>query len=107
MRNIQIQPLPNQELTFTLGKVNYFIVLRYISESLSTIDITANNEVVLQAFRVIQGGLLIPYEYLEKGGNFIFYSQSGSNPDYLEFNVSQFLYYLTPSEVEEVRNAAP
>lgn len=107
MRNIQIEQLPNQELTFTLDNVNYFLILRYINETLTTIDITANNEILLQAFRVIQGGFLIPYEYLERGGNFIFYSQVGSNPNYLEFNSTQFLYYLTSDEVEEIRNAAP
>jgi hypothetical protein len=49
--------------------------------------------------RAIPNKLLLPYDYLEIYGSFFFNTQNDDYPDYNQFGITQYLYYLSAAEL--------
>jgi hypothetical protein len=104
VKNITIQPVPNQKFTVNIGDYRYDIALRYIQPGVMSYDLSIDEVPVIQGQRIIVGQFFMPYQYQEKDGNFYLYAPPGQNPDYDQLGKSQLLYYLNVDEVAEVRN---
>ncbi len=99
---INIQPVPNQSLSIALDDVQYDISIKEINNSMA-VDLSRNNQLVIQGARVVAGTPFIAYRYLEDG-NFIFTTAHGEQPYYTKFGISQSLIYLTRAELAEIRS---
>jgi hypothetical protein len=104
MKNITIQPVPNQKFTVNIGDYRYDIALRYIEPGVMSYDFSIDKIFDIQGQRIIVGQFFMPYQYQEKDGNFYLYVPPGQTPDYGQFGQSQLLYYLNADEVDGVRN---
>lgn len=97
-QRIPLANLQSQRFTVTLDGDIYTLRIKAVPAGLIC-DISINEEVILQGHRIVGGSPLIPYTYLERG-NFIFVSSvANAEPDYRQFNETQNLYYLSPSEI--------
>lgn len=103
MIQIDVQQIPNQEFEKEIDGVRYTIKFRTFHK-MTLADITIDDIVVKRSIRVCPNTLIIPYKYLTKGGNFVFYSIDNSYPHYSKFGVTQQLVYLTDTEIQELKN---
>lgn len=94
---IPLQPVVNQTLSIVLDNTVHEIALT-TANNVIAFSLTRDNVVLLTNLRVVAGTPLIPYTYLEQG-NFIFLTENDALPDYRQFNITQFLVYLTPAEL--------
>lgn len=97
-----LKPIPNQQFKVTIGDFEYGFRFTFCREFISY-DLSINGEKILDGFRIVFGQLLITYPRLERDGNFILDIPEGSQPDYTQFGVSQFLRYLNQSETDQFR----
>ncbi len=102
MIEIPIQAVPNQSLTFESVGGRYDLVIRD-SDGIVSVDVTREDVVIIQGSRAMPSGAIIPYRHLESG-NFAIITEEDAYPAYLEFGVSQRLFYLTPAELEALRS---
>ena len=103
MQTIQLQPIPNQELTVTLESVQFDISLRAIN-SVMYITVLVGGVAILSGSRCVAGMALLPYHYLEGlTGNFAFITANDDLPYYDQFGVSQTLVYATAAELAAIR----
>ena len=94
---IPLNPVPKQSVTVPLDDIVFNIAVKS-TENNTIVDITADDEVIIQGARVIDNTFIIPYKYLEKG-NFFFTVEKGEKATYPRFGVDQFLVYATESEL--------
>lgn len=100
---VPLESLPNQSLSIQLEENRYDLRFRDLGGMMS-VDISINDEVILQGSRVTGAAPLIPYKYLEQGGgNFLFVTELGDIPYWDQFGVTQSLLYVTKAELEAVR----
>ena len=100
---VPLEAVPNQSLSIQLEENRYVLRFREIG-GMMAVDISINEEIILQGERVVAGSGLIPYRYLEEGGgNFIFITELGDIPYYDQFGVTQTLLYVTIEELGEIR----
>lgn len=105
---IALQPIASQELTFVADSQQYDVTIR-ANDDVMFMDIAINGVVVITECVCLVGQVVIPYSYLEgAGGNFIFTTASGGNPQYLNFGGPDVLLYATNAEMATARalNAA-
>lgn len=98
---VPLARVPNQTFSITLDSNQYNIGV-FTTRSTMAIDITRNNEIVIQGQRLVPDSIVIPYRYLEDG-NFFILTENGEYPFYTEFGVSQTLLYASTAELEELR----
>jgi hypothetical protein len=67
-----------------------------------TVTIIRDNILIISNVRAVPQSPLIPYQYLE-AGNFIVTTDNDEYPIYTQFGITQYLVYLTQSELEELR----
>lgn len=103
---VPLQSIPNQEFTIVLDNNTYDIVVRYTNGATS-VTITCNGTLIIENMQTVAGALIIPYQYLENSGNFIFVTSNQELPLYSEFGITQFLYYLNASDLATLRTPAP
>lgn len=97
MLQIAIQNLPNQEFSVFIGNYNYD--LRFMTfNQLTFCDIYRDNQVIALGVRCMPNQKLIPYEYMERGGNFFFHCINNDYPTFEQFGITQFLRYATTAE---------
>lgn len=103
---MQVLPLastPNQSFTFTTS--NFRFDIRVASDGGGvTVSLSEAGAVIVSNTRALAGEAIIPYRYKEKG-NFIFLTLDEELPFYSLFGVSQFFVYLSPDEIEDLRNS--
>lgn len=100
---IPIESIANQSLSIQLDEVRYELRFRDIGNMMS-VDISIDDELILEGFRVVGGFPLIPYKYLEgDGGNFIFLTDLGDIVYWDQFGITQSLMYFSAEELEVVR----
>lgn len=109
MQIIPLQPLPAQTFNIIVDEVSYDFTIRATATAANPsapiiYDITIDGVLELAGFRLVAGQFLIPYKYLERGGNFIFLLPDGADFDYSEFGKSEILYYFNAAEVSQWRN---
>lgn len=108
MMPITLQPIASQDLTFVADNQQYEITIR-ANDDIMFMDVTMNGAVVITECPCLVGQAVIPYSYLEgAGGNFIFTTASGGNPQYANFGGPDVLLYATNAEMATARalNAA-
>lgn len=101
MIQIEIQKIPNQEFSVEINEVRYLLRIRTFKE-MTFMDITINDELVKGSVRCCPNTLVIPYDYLTEGGNFIWQCLNNDYPSYEKFGDTQFLNYLTDEEISEL-----
>lgn len=120
MRLIPIANLPNQSLSVSVDNIFYDIRLKQIASSPKIVNgvvlytenvimassIIRNNILIQEGIRIVPGLPLMPFLFQENNeGNFFLTTANDDYPDYQQFGISQFLYYLTQSELQAVRSA--
>lgn len=103
MIDIGIAALPNQSLTIQLDERFYEIELREANGVMSA-TITRDGVTLVSNIRVTAGTPLLPYRYQESG-NFIMTTDGEAIPYWDQFNVTQFLVYLSAAELAAYRGA--
>jgi hypothetical protein len=101
MLQIPISAVVNQTFSIVLDSIQYDLAI-YLAKNVMAMDITRNNIPVLLGERLLPNSLIIPYRYLENG-NFFMTSEDGQYPIYTEFGVTQFMYFLSQSELTALR----
>lgn len=101
MIQIDLAAVPNQSFSIRLDNNLYDITITDLGTIMSA-TIVKNNETLLSNTRIVNGSLIIPYSYLEDG-NFFITSDDNDIPYYTEFNITQFLYYVSQAELAALR----
>ena len=103
MIDVGIATLANQALSIQLDERFYEIELREANGVMSA-TITRDGVTLISNVRVTAGTPLLPYRYQE-AGNFIMTTDGEAIPYWDQFNVTQFLVYLTADELAAYREA--
>lgn len=103
MIDIGIATLANQALSIQLDERFYEIELREANGVMSA-TITRDGVTIVSNIRVTAGTPLLPYRYQE-AGNFIMTTDGEAIPYWDQFNVTQFLVYLSADELAAYRGA--
>lgn len=103
MIDVGIATLANQALSIQLDERFYEIELREANGVMSA-TITRDGVTIVSNMRVTAGTPLLPYRYQE-AGNFIMTTDGEAIPYWDQFNVTQFLVYLSAAELAAYRGA--
>lgn len=103
MIDVGIATLANQALSIQLDERFYEIELREANGVMSA-TITRDGVTIVSNMRVTAGTPLLPYRYQE-AGNFIMTTDGEAIPYWDQFNVTQFLVYLSAVELAAYRGA--
>ncbi len=103
MIDVGIATLPNQALSIQLDERFYEIELREANGVMSA-SIVRDGVTLVSNIRVTAGTPLLPYRYQE-AGNFIMTTDGEAIPYWDQFNVTQFLVYLSADELAAYRGA--
>jgi hypothetical protein len=112
MINIPLQAIPNQNFNIQLNEQSYDITIKSCANSTNPLanfmvaTIFINNVLIIENVRLTGYRPIIPYKYLENG-NFLIITMNGEYPDYMLFNNTQFLIYVSQAELDAIRNASP
>jgi len=105
MQTIDLEVTPSQAVTFVADNQQYNVTVRS-NDDMTFMDVSINGAVVATQLPCIVGQIVMPYEYLEgDGGNFIFTTASGDNPQYANFGSSDVLLYISNAELAAARAA--
>lgn len=104
MQLINLSAEPSQQFTVGLNEHNFDITLRDVG-GMCIMDITVDGDVLARALPVFPNQPVIPYPYLARFGNFVFFSATDDYPTWEMLGKSVNLYFLTPEEIAEVANA--
>lgn len=101
--SITLQATPNQSLSIQQDNTNYELVFHF-ARAAATVSITIDGVLVTSGLRFYADTPLIPYAYQEAdGGNFVFTTSLDALPDFTEYGVTQFLFYVSAAEVADAR----
>ncbi len=104
MQVIDLEAVTSQDVTFVADGQQYELVIR-ANDDVMFMDVTINGVVVITACPCLVGQQVIPYAYLEgAGGNFIFTTASGANPQYANFGGADVLLYASNAEMASARS---
>ncbi|MBE5250938.1 hypothetical protein [Mixta mediterraneensis] len=92
MREIPLNPVPNQRLQITIDDNRWDLTIK-VARNMMVCDIRRNDEVVMLATRATTDAPLIPYSYLTPAGNFAFITERDALPWYEEFGKTQSLVF--------------
>lgn len=101
MQQIPIQSLPNQSFNMSLDGNQWDITIKSISGA-TVVSLARNNVDIIDGVRAVAGSFIIPSQY-EEAGNFIFVTQSFQLPVYTQFNITQYLVYVSAAELAVFR----
>lgn len=105
MMPVTLQAIPNQEVQFVADGQQYDITIR-ANDDVMFMDVSMNGAVVGTQYLCLVNQMVMPYPYLEgAGGNFIFTTASGENPQYANFTGPDVLLYATNAEMAQQRAA--
>lgn len=100
---VPLQAIPSQSFSIQLDNSIYNITLRFVVNFMA-IDLMRDNVQILSGIRVVPGYPIIPFQYIENGnGNFALITFNNDYPIYTAFNITQFLIYANPQELEVIR----
>jgi len=103
---VPLKAVPNQSLSIRLENRRYDIQIQQATGVMAA-TISRDSEKLVDSMRCVVGVGLLPYEYLEdNSGNFFFQTEQENLPDYNEFGITQFLYYFSDAELQELRDGA-
>ena len=101
MNLLDLQALPNQSFSIVLNNNRYDITIHEASGIMAA-TIKRNGVEIITGQRITAGTFLLPYTYLEDG-NFLLSNQNDDVIYYTAFGQSQFLYYLSPNDLAQLR----
>jgi hypothetical protein len=101
---IPLNAQPNQRLTVRLEGQLYEITVKAAAGCL-VCSISRNGLELVANTRCLPWKALIPYQYLEDGGNFCFVNEDKAYPAYARLGVQDQLVYVTAEELKELRHA--
>ncbi len=101
MIDIGIATVPNQTLSIQIDERAYDLTLRETNGCMS-VTIVRDLVTLVTNLRVVAGTPMLPYKYQESG-NFAMLVENEDLPYWDKFNVTQFLVYLSASEVAALR----
>lgn len=88
----------NQSMSFVEDGSFYTVAIRTVF-NVSLITITRNGEVVVSSKRCVPSQFLLMKYQMAEFGNFAFINASNEYPNYVDFGVTTFLAYYSPSEM--------
>lgn len=101
MIDVGIATLPNQALSIQLDERFYEIAIREANGVMSA-TLVRDGVTLISNVRVTAGTPLLPYRYQESG-NFVMTTDNEAIPYWDQFNVTQFLVYLSADELAALR----
>lgn len=101
MKQIDLQPIPNQAFSVRLGDSLYNITIKETA-GVMCMTIFRDNVSIVENIRITSGQPVIQYLYQEDG-NFFFTNATEDLIYYTQFGVTQFLYYASASELLDLR----
>lgn len=101
MIDIGIATVPNQTLSIQIDERAYDLTLRETNGCMS-VTIVRDRVTLVTNLRVVAGTPMLPYKYQESG-NFTMLVENEDLPYWDKFNVTQFLVYLSASEIAALR----
>lgn len=104
MMPVTLQSIPLQRTQFVADGQQYDIRVWFDGIDMMFMDVTINNVLIVSSCPCLTGQMVIPYSYLEgDGGNFIWNTVSGGNPNYKNFGASDTLLYASAAEMAQAR----
>lgn len=104
MRQIPLQAVPNQSLSFTADDNRWQVTIKKAITSM-IMDITINDVVIMSGTRIPGDDFIIPYPYLgTRQGNLMLTTQQDLLPAFEQFGTTQQLFYWSPDEMEALAN---
>lgn len=104
MQTIELQAIPNQQLTVVLDGILYDLTIKETNGCMS-MDVTRGGVVVTTGCRCVAGQPILPYVSLEGSfGNFAFITAGGDLPYFDQFGTTQTLCFATEAEIGAIRN---
>lgn len=103
MIDVDIATVANQAFSIQLDSRFYEIELREVNGAMAA-SIVRDGETLISNSRITAGAPLLPYRYQETG-NFIMTTDNEELPYWDQFNVTQFLVYLSADELAAYRGA--
>lgn len=102
MRQIQLQQIPNQSLSFTRDDNRWQVTIKQAVTSM-IIDVVINDVPVITGVRITGDDFIIPYSYMGVlQGNLMLTTQQDFLPDFNQFGLTQKLYYWSPEEMQSI-----
>lgn len=102
MIEVPLQPVANQSLTVTLEGSRYGLTLKE-THGVMSLDVVRDEVELLRGHRVVAAAPLLPYRFLQDGGNFVLLTENDELPYYAQFGFTQQLVYLTAAEVAALK----
>ena len=100
MRQIPLQPVPNQSLSFTQNENRWEVTIKQAVTSMIA-DVTINDVRVISGVRIPGDGFILPYTSMGVlQGNLMLTTQQEFLPDWELFGQTQQLFYWTPDEIK-------
>ncbi|CAH7182818.1 conserved hypothetical protein [Vibrio chagasii] len=96
---IDIKPLSNQQISKEIDGVQYTIAIKN-ADGLMVYSIEADGQILVSNFRFSKTELMLSYPRLQVNGDFYLTTLDGEAANYLEFGVTQFLYFLSLDDLE-------
>lgn len=93
LQQIQIERKANQEFTFKPDG-DVFKLRIYEGEECMLADISLNDKKLVLGKRITPNSSMLEFSYLQTGGDFAIITQNNEYPDWREFGITQFLYYV-------------
>lgn len=101
MIEVGIAAVANQSFSVQIDDRTYAIGLRE-TNGVMCASITRDGVAVVTNMRLTAGTPVLPYRYQEEG-NFVMLTENEALPYYDQFGVTQFLVYLSASELTTLR----
>jgi hypothetical protein len=102
MMEIPLQAVANQSLTVTLEGSRFALTLKE-THGVMALDVERDGVELLRGHRIVPAAPLLPYRFLQDGGNFVLLTENDELPYYTQFGFSQQLVYLTAAEVAALK----
>ena len=104
MRQIPLQSVPNQSLSFTQDENRWEVTIKQAATSMIA-DVTINDVRVISGVRIPGDDFILPYTYMGVlQGNLMLTTQQELLPDWELFGQTQQLFYWTPDEMKALAN---
>ena len=104
MRQIPLQSVPNQSLSFTQDENRWEVTIKQAVTSMIA-DVTINDVRVISGARIPGDDFILPYTYMGvMQGNLMLTTQQELLPDWELFGQTQQLFYWTPDEMKALAN---
>lgn len=101
MLQIPLATVPNQQFSLNLDNNAWDITIQETNGVMSA-TILRNNVLIQSGIRIVAGLGLLPFPY-EEDGNFVIITLNDDLPNYLQFEITQFLIYASQDELNALR----